>query len=430
MIQYLKSEFYFDEIIIDYDNNKTTEEILNIFLNELNFSIINETELEDNEDEENTDNKIKEEKENKLVYANDSTKNGITQMIRQSPESYLGKNIFSIFNSVLVTNNTNNISSNQIGSNTNRSYHYHNTHKNNIRKMNRTFNEININLDENLVNTISMNYLLEIKEESNIQKLYSKISKLDKLIKVFQNNKIKKDEIPITIAQNIFDILSCVINKNLIDNSFNNSYFFNNYNTNNPSSYLDKYTGIYYNFIKPQKIYVLQNEKYKIKFYHIINNNLSLFFCKITNDDIANYLNSNNIYIQMNEIYKQAINEDKREILDDKIIWIPCFEIYNHLRCLSKNAVGSIHEYVKISNKKIKKLNYEQFRINNKDNSQVIIDPDTSRDIVFDNDFIFGLINNANNLTAINNNDKNKELPYILFLSYIYKKHFSKKSQI
>ena len=430
IIQYIKDEFYFDEIIINYDNNKTNEEILNLFLNEFNFTIINETELEENEEEENTDNnnKIKEEQENKLVYVNDTTKNNITQIIRQSPKSYLGKNIFSIFNSILVTNNTNRTSTIQSESNTNKSYHYHKSQKNNIKKMNKTFNEININFDENLVNVVSTNYLLEIKEERNIKKLYSKISKLDQLIKVFQNNKIKKDEIPLTIAQNIFDILSCVINKNLIINSFNNSFFFSNYNTNNPSSYLDKKSGIFYNYIKPGKIYVFQNEKFKIKFYHIINNNLSLFFCNINNDDIINYLNKKNIYTQMNEIYKQTINENKKEILDDKIIWIPCFEIYNHFKCLSKNAAGTIHEYVKISNKKIKKLNFEQFRINNKDNSQVIIEPDTSRDILFNNDFIFGLINNADILIDENKKNNNKDSPYIVFLSNVYKSNFIKKS--
>ncbi len=130
----------------------------------------------------------------------------------------------------------------------------------------------------------------------------------------------------------------------------------------------------------------------------------------------------------MNEIYKQTINENKKEILDDKIIWIPCFEIYNHFKCLSKNAAGTIHEYVKISNKKIKKLNFEQFRINNKDNSQVIIEPDTSRDILFNNDFIFGLINNADILIDENKKNNNKDSSYIVFLSNVYKSNFIKKS--
>ena len=438
IIKYIKKEFYFDEIIIEYDSNKVCEDILNIFLFDFNFTLVNETDRDINEDEENTENnnKIKEEQENKLVYVNDSTNNRINDMIRQSALSYFEKNILNIFNSVLITNNFN--YSSTLEPDTNRTFH----NINNKKKLNKTFNEINIknNLDDDVINIICTNYLLEVKEETNIKRFYNKLSKLDKLIKVFQNNKIKNDEIPLNIAQNIFDILSCVINKTLINNSFNNSKFFNNYNTNDPSSFLDENSGIFYNYIKPEKIYILYNEKYRIKFFHIINNNISIFFSNI-NNDILNYLSKNNIYIQINEIYKEAIktNKNKIEILNDKIIWIPCFEIYNHFKCLSKNGVGTIHEYVKISNKKIKKMNFGQFRIKNNEKTQVKIEPDTSRDILFDNDFILGLINNAQiliddnknnkkNQEEINNNENNdEELPYIVFLSYIYKYNFMTK---
>ena len=228
----------------------------------------------------------------------------------------------------------------------------------------------------------------------------------------------------------------------MINNYFNNSFFFNNYNTNNPSSFFDKNTGIFYNYLKPEKIYVIQNEKYKIKFYLIINNNLGLFFTKI-NDDVLNNFTKENIYIQINEIYKEAIKQNEKEILNDKIIWIPCFEIYNHFKineiykeaikqnkkeilndkiiwipcfeiykhfkCLSNNGVGTIHEYIKISNKKIKKMNFEQFRINNKDKSQVKIVPDTSRDILFNDDFILGIINNTGNSIDENINENIKK---------------------
>ena len=444
IIKYIKKEFYFDEIIIEYDTNKINEEILNIFVNDFNFSIINETDIEDNEDDENTENKIiKEEQENKLVYVNDLMKNDINDMIREASLSYLGKNIFTIFNSMLITNNFN--YSPSLLPDTNRSYQ--NIGNKNKIKFNKSFNLRDKNskykFDDNLMNNNTMNYLLELKEEKNIKILYNKISKLDQLIKVFQNNKIKKDEIPITIAQNIFDILSCVINKNMINNYFNNSFFFNNYNTNNPSSFFDKNTGIFYNYLKPEKIYVIQNEKYKIKFYLIINNNLGLFFTKI-NDDVLNNFTKENIYIQINEIYKEAVKQNEKEILNDKIIWIPCFEIYNHFKCLSNNGVGTIHEYIKISNKKIKKMNFEQFRINNKDKSQVKIVPDTSRDILFNDDFILGIINNTGNSIDENinenikkslNNNENEEnsndenLPYIIFLSFIYKSNFIRKNE-
>ena len=418
ILKYIKKEFYFDEIIMEYDTNKTNEDLLNIFLNDFNFTMA-DSDRDENDDEENSDNnKIKEEQENKLVYVNDSMKNSINDIIRQSSKSYLGKNIFTIFNSLLITNNLNYSSSMKLD--TNRSFHH-----NNINNLN--------NFDDSLININVMNYLLEIKEEKNIKILYNKMSKLDQLIKAFQNNKIKKDEIPLTIAKNIFDILSCAINKKIVDNYFNNTIFFNNYNTNNPSSYLDKDSGIFYNYIKPEKIYVLKNEKYKMKFYQIINNNISLFFCSI-NTNALNHLNNNNIYIQMNEIYKEAFNENKKEILNDKIIWIPCFEVYNHYSCLSSNGVGTIHEYIKISNKKIKKMNYDQFKINNSNFSQVKIEPDTSRDILFNDDFIIGLINNSGILVdenkSNNNNDNkknNNDSPYIAFLSYIYKNNFIEK---
>ena len=420
MIKYIKNEFYFDEILIEYDNKKAKEELLNIFVNNLNFSI----DFEDNEEGS------KKRKENKLIYVNDSTNNNINDMIRETASSYLGKTIFNIFNSLLITNN----SKYSFVTDSNR------TNKTSINNtLNKSYNDINTNINntnDNLINIISMNYLMEINGENNINILYNKLPKLDQLIKVFQKNKIKNSEIPLSIAYNRFDILSCVINSTILNNSFNNSIFFNNYNTNNPISFLDKNTNIYYNFLKPEKTYVLYNDKYRIKFYHIVNNNISLFLCNI-NNDLLDYLNKNNIYTQMNEIYKGAIEENKKDILNDKIIWIPCFEIYNHFQCLSNNSAGVIHEYVKISNKAIKKKNKEKLKLNIeiKENTQMKIEPDTSRDILFSNDFIFGIVNNSNLATEKenkkNNNEEddeinNNDLPYIIFLSYINQNNFIK----
>ena len=166
IIKYIKKEFYFDEIIIEYDTNKINEEILNIFVNDFNFSIINETDIEDNEDDENTENKIiKEEQENKLVYVNDLMKNDINDMIREASLSYLGKNIFTIFNSMLITNNFN--YSPSLLPDTNRSYQ--NTGNKNKIKFNKSFNLRDKNskykFDDNLMNNNTMNYLLELKEE-------------------------------------------------------------------------------------------------------------------------------------------------------------------------------------------------------------------------------------------------------------------------
>ena len=445
LLKYIKNEFYFDEIIIEYDNSKSNEDVLNILINDLNFSLINEIDNEDDEEENIENNKIKEEDENKLVYINDSTKNKINEMVRQSAQSYFGNNIFNIFNSLLITNNY----TSTLQSNTNRSYYQNN------KLINQTFSDTKSktysNYDDNVINVVSMNYLLEVKEEPKIKMLYNKLTKLDQLIKVFNKNKIKNSEIPLTIAQNIFDILSCVINKTLINNCFSNKTIFNNYNINDSSSFVDINTGVFYNFLKPEKIVVAHNEKYRMNFYHIINKNISLFFSNI-NDDLLNFITKNNIYIQINEIYKEAITLNKIDILNNKLIWIPCFEIYNHFKCLSNNAVGTIHEYVKISNMPIRQTNKESFKLkknnylSNKrnENLQMKIEPDTNRDIFFNNDFIFGIINNADTLTNnknINNNiekeennndesisyDNNYEdsnLPYITFLSFINKNNF------
>jgi hypothetical protein len=286
---------------------------------------------------------------------------------------------------------------------------------------------------------------MEIKGENNINILYNKLTKLDQLIKVFNKNNIKNNEIPITIAQNIFDILSIVINKTIINNNFNNSIIFNNYNLNDPNSFFDRNSNIFYNFIKPEKIVVLHNANYKMNFYHIINKNISLFFSNI-NDDIIKYLTEKNIYVIANEIYNDTITNSQKEIIYNKVIWIPCFDIYNHFKCLSNNSAGIIHEYVKISNKPIRQINKEQFKIKNKNYFsktddrylRMKIEPDYNKDIILDNDFIFGIINNAdlltkniilniNNEEGENNNNKKIEdsnMPYIAFMSFITKSNF------
>ena len=398
VIEYIKKNFYFDEIEIGYNCNNINEEIFNIFLNDLNFKIVNDTKKEEK-------NKNKDE-EYKFVYTNNSSKNKINDLLRQSIQKHLSKNIFDIFDSLVIASNIE------------------------LEVM-----EKDKNNDANLINNILLKYILEKKERTNVNRLYNKISNLDQLIKLFQNNNINNKEIPLSLAENRFDILSSVINKNLLNSLFNNLNFFNNYNLNISNSYLDENTGVYYNFIKAEKILIIENNKNHIKFCHIINNNLSLFLCKI-NSDISTFLNKNNIYIQLNDIYKEALLGNKRQILKDKIIWMPCFEIYHHYKALSNNSVGSIHEYVKISNQIINQTSKELFRINsnNKDIKQMIILPDLSKDIFIDNDFIFGIINNSDSLNEKdfensdnNEEDKiinNKDEPYIIFLNYIKKADF------
>ena len=408
LIDYIKNNFYFDEIILRYNSSKVNEQIINFILNDLNFVILNETENEEIEDDESKkeNNKEKEKNEiyNKMVYTNDLTKNRVDDLIKEKVQRYIGKNILDILNCVVITNNTELITLEK-------------------GKKNEAY----------LMNNVIMKYLLEKKEKTNVNRIYSKMSNLDQLIKIFQNNNINKKEIPLSLAENRFDIISALINKTAFTNYFSNSIFFNNYNTNNPSSYFDKNSGYSYNYIKADQILILENEKHHIKLYHILSNNMSLVFCKVSKD-FEKYLNKNNIYTQINSLYKETISLNKKEVLDSKILWIPCFEMYKHLKTLSSNGFGTFHEYIKISNKIIKQSNKEPLLIKSKnimENDKYGIIPDLSNDILFDSDFIFGIVNNTEILNekltdennGINTNNKRSE-PYIIFLSLIKKSDF------
>ena len=412
IIDFIKKNFYFDEMTIEYNKEKINEKILNIFLNDLNFVINNETENDDIELElegdikQNKENKEKKENEKiniyaKMTYTNDSTKNRIDDFIRESIIRYIGRNIIDIFDTAVITNNSE--LKNAEKSKKDESY---------------------------LINNVLMKYLVEKKEKANVNKIYNKITDLDQLIKLFQNNNINTKEIPLSLAENRFDIICSSINKTSFNNHFSNLFFFNNYNNNNSNSFLDNSTSIYYNYIKVDKLIYLENDKYSIKIYHLLNNNTGLFFCKVS-EEFKKILNSNNnIYTQFNAIYKETIANNKIKILEDKFIWIPCFEIYKHLKTVSNNSAGTFHEYIKISNKVINHLNREPLLVNAKDNDkQFKIEPDFNMDILFDDDFIFGIINNTDILSEKllgekDKNNKKKYEPYAIFLSYIKKKNF------
>ena len=422
MILYIKKNFYFDEIIIEYNNDKVNNNLLNIFLEDLNFVVIDENE------NENGNGKINQQGENinkycnKIIYTNDSTKNRVNDLVRQSIQKYLGKNVLDIFNCVLIANRKENINS----------------------KMN----------EENIVNNVLSKYLMNKKEIANINRIYNKITNLDQLIKLFQNNNINtKEEIPLSLAENICDISSTAINRTTFNNYFNNLTWFNNYNSNYASSVLDKNNNIYYNYIKGEKTLLIKNEEFNIEFCHLFSNNLCLFFCN-ANDELNSYLNKNNIYTQINKIYKDTLKKNKKFVLNDKILWIPCFNIYKHIKTLTNNSSGTIHEYIKISNQKIQNLNREFLKINNeninKENNLMKIEPDLDRDFILDDDFIFGIINNAeilkvkfeekNNIEEEKKDEESiseeiegegeedlnkfKNEPYIIFLSYVKKSDF------
>ena len=416
IISYIKKNFYFDEIIIGYNSAQVNNSLLNIFLEDLNFVVVDENENEkDNMKLERSIN----EKSNKIIYTNDSTKNRVDDLIRQSIQKYMGNNILDIFNCLLITNKKEYI---------------------NLEK----------NIDGNLVNNTLTKYLINKKEISNINKLYNKISNLDQLIKLFQNNNINnKEEMPLSLAENIYGITSTVINKAIVNNYFNNTNFFNNYNNNNANSFIDKNNNIYYNYIKGEKILIIKNDEYNLNFYHLLKNNLCLFFCAL-NDEFNSYLKKSNIYTQINDVYKKTLKKNKNFVIKEKIIWIPCFQKYKHIKTLNNNVSGTIHEYIKISNPIIKGVHREFLKINNNENNNkeinmMKIEPDLDRDFILDNDFIFGIINNAEILNEkfykkniMNENideesiseDIEGELnininePYIIFMSYVKKSDF------
>ena len=324
-------------MILEYNSSKINEQILNFFLNDLNFVVDNESNLDDNKDKENDNNKNV---YNQMIYTNDSSKNRVNDSLRESILGYLDKNIFDIFDAMIITHNTELLSSERKKSD-----------------------------DSNIVNNVLMKYLLKKKERTNMNKIYNKITNLSQLIEIFQSNNINKKQIPLSLAQNRFDIICSAINKTSINTHFNNSIFFNNYNLNNPCSFYDNNTGIHYNLLKADKVLLIQNDNYYIKMYHIICNNLGLIFCKVS-EDLKKYLDKDNIYIQLNNLYKELISSDKMQILKNKILWIPCFEINKHIKTISTNSVGTFHEYIKISNKIIrKKINKEPLLVNNRYNN-------------------------------------------------------------
>ena len=139
-----------------------------------------------------------------MIYSNQSSKHEVCTISQESIKRYLNKNIFNIFDSVVIANNS----------------ELETSQKDN-------------KIESYLLNDVIMKYLLDKNEKTNINRIYNKITNLDQLIKIFQNNNINKKEIPLSLAENRFDIISALINKTAFTNYFSNSIFFNNYNQNN-----------------------------------------------------------------------------------------------------------------------------------------------------------------------------------------------------
>ena len=412
IINYIIQQFYFDEMFIEFSKNNKNEEIYNIFINNFSFveKIIN---IKRNENESNGGDEISSNENNKLNFLFYKNKIQINESIKDSITTFFGNNIFHFFDSILLTNRDkiNDINNNQ-GTNLMCS------------KSKGTLsdrNDLKYSDSDIFVNTVAINNLFKMKNDFGVSNSYQRITSLENLIKIFIQNNINNDEIPLSIAENRFDIVSFVLNKTINDILRNSSKLINNYNIYNSSSFLDERSGISYNFMNVEKIYILYDEKNEIAFYIIDNNSYAIFFMQINNDEFKKYLFKDNLYLQINEIYKELISNKMIDILYNKTIWIPCFNVYRHFKCLINKSNFTIHEYVRISNKIInsnkirkKELNKSSGLLFNKNLKSFLIEPQINNDIILDNDFIIGVINNASffNKLLINKNENdsyNKE---------------------
>ena len=422
IFHFIKSKFYFDELFLEFSKNEKNEEIYNIFINNLFFTektIVaqkNQNEINGGDElsvnnEDSNNNNI-----NYLLY---KKKMNTNESIKDCVSVFLGNNLFYFFNTILLTNKykCSTESSGELG---------------NLKYSN----------SDLFINVLAINNLFQSKSNINTPNIFRRINSLEQLIKLFIQNNINSEEIPLSMAENRYDIICFVLKKIINDVSKNSLTLLNNYNIYNSKSYYDETSGIFYNFMKPEKIYLIKDEKNSLNFYIITNNN-SLAICFIQINKKLFF--RKNMYTQINEIYKELLlpkNNTKIEILDNKFIWIPCFNVYRHLKCLINNSFFTVHEYISFSNKIIDK-NFIQKREVNKAygllfNSKLhsfSIQPNLNNDIILDNDFIVEIINNASYFNNIkikedNNNNINKEKvigsPSIILLNYVYEVDFIK----
>ena len=359
LLNYIKNKFYYDDLNINFSSEYNNEEIKQFLIEQNNFIL---------------------EGENILKYNN---LNKESNKVKKTSIN-LNKKIFSMSNSMIITNGSQN---------------YLNSIK--IKKGNE---------DDKYINLVTYNFLIsENNPNSIISNLYSKVSKLNDLIKYFSNNNLNIKLIPISIAENTYNIKSCILNQSILKN-------LNLFNSNKFSFQMEN--NIYYNYIQPPfTIYINSSKNYS--FYQISNDIISLIIFEIKNDLKDNL---NNIYIQINELYKETLNENNKIIKDNCLLWIPCFEKNEHLKTnkitfsnLNNNLI--IDEYIRISNKKIIKDSKNE--INHSGDIKKIptleIIPDNENDIIIKNNFMIGLVNQT-----IKQNE-NSDFPYIIFVSEIKK---------
>jgi len=401
ILNFIINEFCFDEISIEYSKKDLNEEIYNIF-KELDFfkkSIsISKNQIKSNGGEDSSNNgQIK---LNYLIYKN---KFELDDSDRKSISSIYGNNLFHIFNSILLCNSGKESNLNIFNG------------IEMIPKEIEDIKELKYKDSELYINLSLIENLFQSNKKTNISKLYNRITSLDELMKIFLSYKIDKNEIPLSAAENRFNVVGFVLNKLINNILINSSKLINNYNFFTSDSFFDESSGIYYNFIKSNYIYELYDDKRHFSFYIYNISNFSMFFIKFENQEIEKeILKGKNLYSQVNDIFKTLISKNKINILKNKTLWIPCFHSFKHLKCLINNTFFTVHEYILMSNKIIntyerrKKEKFYEALFHSGLNS-FLIEPQIKKDIIIDNNFIIGIINNANyfNKITINKNTIN-----------------------
>ena len=415
IINYIIQQFYFDEMFVEFIKNNKNEEIYDIFIKEFSFLEIT-INVKKNQNESNGGDEISSNENNKINFLLYKNKIQINESIKESITSFFENNLFHFFDSLLLTYKDKNSNLNNITGK-------HLMCSKSIGTLS-DINDLKFSDSDLFINIVAINNLFNQKNTLNISNSYQKISSLEKLIKIFILNNIDNEEIPLSVAENRFDIVSFVINKIINDILKNSSKLINNYSIINSSSFLDEKTGVFYNFMKLEKVYILYDEKNEINFYIIENNSYAVFFLQFNKKSIKKYILKQNIYLQINEIYKELISNKMIDVLENKIMWIPCFNIYRHLKYLINNSLFTMHEYIRISNKVINTIETQKKESNksygllfNKHLNSILIEPQNN-DIIIDNDFIIGIINNASYFSKLINNknevssinDKEKEI--------------------
>ena len=396
IINYLINEFCFEELFIEFSKSNSNEEVYNIF-KELDFIeksiLISKNQIKSNGGEDSSNNgQIK---LNYLVYKN---KNELDDSDKKSISSFYGNNLFYFFDSILLCNTDKEFDLNN--------YNGIDMIPEDIKEI----NNIKYKDSEIYINITAINSLFQSNKSNTISRLYHRITSLDKLMKIFLLNKIDKNEIPLSAAENRFNIIGFVLDKIINSILINSSNLINNYNFFTCDSFLDEVSGIYYNFMRPSIMYELSDESIQINCYIIANGKFAIGFIKFDDNLIyEEILNKKNLYNQVNDIFKELLSTNKMNIIKNKMIWIPCFHSYKHLKCLINNSDFTAHEYIKISNKIInthqrrkKEKSYELFYNNNL--NSFLIEPQINNDIIIDNNFIICIFNNAELFNNMNTN--------------------------